>query len=385
MDNSYWEAWESQARAFVDNRFHDDKEFEKHVTKEVRETERYSVLREKFEGWGFSPSVDTFIQDLIDESGYWVSTRQKQGAWTVEVKPKNDGKFDPTQVQKALDAIDSRRDVGMWGLFCENKDVLTLANQLYSSAKTSIAKHGDLRDAVKEIGDYQLRNESHSNLGKFYDLRRVLYLFISAREQYKENLESALAGTEDDEIWFDERIKQFKNVAAEYVNTPNAHTRWLTSEISAWLLRPYTDLFVKGAKWVFPPSRIGAKWKHPWCIIVPLCISFLLFLLSVALVIGCYLFFTPLAAYGAAGLCGLLYARRYIKVRQFREDRKKLARLSYRVSHLCNEVKSGEYTAGEVIRRFREIEADDVLLPSIFVSVIALPEAKSIQKQISSS
>ena len=37
-----------------------------------------------------------------------------------------------------------------------------------------------------------------------------------------------------------------------------------------------------------------------------------------------------------------------------------------------NEVEYGKYNAGEVIRRFRETEADDLLFPSIFVSVIAL-------------
>jgi hypothetical protein len=376
MNKYFWEAWESQTRAFVDNRFHDDKELQKRVRQEVRETEQYGVLRQKFEAWGFSPSVDAYIQNLIDESGYWVSTQQKEGAWTVEVKPKNDGKFDSAQVQKALDAIDSRRRMGMWGLYCENRDVLTLADQLYSAAKTSLEKHGDLRDAVKEMGDYRLRDQSHPNASERDDLRRALFLFISARMQYEEDFDPGFAGTVDDEIWFDERIKHFQNVAAEYVDIPNAHARWLTSEIAAWLLRPYNDMLSRGATRSFPASRIGSKWKRPWCIVVPLCISCLLFLLSVALVIGCYLLFTPQAAYVAAGLCVLIYVRRYLQDREFRKERKKLVRLWQKVSYLCNEVKSGEYNVGEVIRRFREIEADDVYLPSIFVSVIALSEAK---------
>ncbi len=118
----------------------------------------------------------------------------------------------------------------------------------------------------------------------------------------------------------------------------------------------------------------GIGWKKPWRSVVPFCISALLLLLSVALVIGCYLFFTPTAAYGAAGISGLLYARRYVQARDFRKERARVTRLWRKVSELHNEVENGKYNAGEVIRRFREVEVDDLRLPSIFVSVIALSE-----------
>ncbi len=134
------------------------------------------------------------------------------------------------------------------------------------------------------------------------------------------------------------------------------------------------------AKERFAPNRIGARWKKPWCSVVPLCISALLLLLSLALVIGCYLLFTPMAAYGVAGIFGLLYAHRYLQAREFRKERARLTSLWGKVSDLHNELKSGIYNAGEAIRRFREIEADDVRLPSIFVSVIALPEAQPAEQ-----
>jgi hypothetical protein len=361
----------------MDARFYSDPEFAKRVRNEVLGVARYIGLREKFESWGFSPNLDEPVLHLIDESGYQVIPRQeKDGAWTVEVKPKNDGKLDPTRVQEALHRLEYVLDFPEhWELREDDRKVgETLATQLCSAAKTSLEKHGDLRDAVKEMGDYELRDWSHPNASKRNDLRRMLYLYVSAREQYKDDVDSHLGGTVYDESWFDDRIRQFQNVAAEYVKTPNAHTQWLTNEVSAWLLRPYMNMLGMGANRSFPLSRIGAGWKKPWCIVVPLCISALLFLLSVTLVIGCYLFFAPTAAYAAAGICGLLYARRYVQAREFRKGRERVARLWHKVSALHGEVESGKYNAGEVVRRFREFEADDLLLPSIFVSVIALPE-----------
>jgi hypothetical protein len=355
---------------------------EKRVENEVRKAvESVWELREKFEGWGFSP-LDPYVQDLIDESGYLVSTfHNPDGTWTAGTTPKSDRKFDPTRAQKALHEI-GRADGLVYGP--RPGDLRPLAGALYSAAKTSLEKHGDLRDAVKEMGDYELRDRSHPNASKRDDLRRILLLYVSAREQYKDDVDSHLGGTVYNAIWFDERIKQFQNVAAEYLDTPNAHTEWLTNQISAWLLRPYTELLRQGSTRSFLTERPGfvtdfirgIGWKKPWCTVVPLCISALLFLLSVALVIGCYLFFTPTAAYGAAALCGLVYARRYVQARRFRKERERVTRLWHKVSELHNEVEYGKYNAGEVIRRFREIEADDVRLPSIFVSVIALPEVQ---------
>jgi hypothetical protein len=371
----------------MDARLYNDPEFAKRVGNKVKEVAQYIGLRERFEGWGFSPSLDEDVQRLIDESGYRVTTRQgKDGAWTVEVKPKNDGKFDLTRAQEALQKLEYELDVGSWryqDLREDDREVLeTLATQLFSAAKTSLEKHGDLRDAVKEMGDYELRNRSHPNACKRDDLRRMLYLYVSACEQYKDDVGSHLGGTVDDAMWFDDRTKQFQNLAAEYVDTPNAHTKWLTNQISAWLLRPWTEILRQGATQSFLTERPGfvtdfiraIGWKKPWCTVVPFCISAVLLLLSAALVVGCYLFLTPMASYGAAGLCGLLYARRYIQARAFRKERVRITRLWHKVSELHNEVEYGKYNAGEVIRRFREIEADDLRLPSIFVSVIALSD-----------
>ena len=273
---------------------------EKRVENKVRKAAQ-SVweLREKFEGWGFS-LLDPYVRDLIDESGYSVGPIQNEdGTWTVLISRKSDGKFDPARAQEALHELE-RADGLVHGPL--RGDLRPLAAGLYSAAKTSLEKHGDLRDAV------------------------------------------------------------------------NAHTRWLTNEISASLLKPCMFALSRLAKERFPPSRIGAGWRKPWCTVVPLCISALLFLLSLTLVIGCYLLLAPTAGYGAAGICGLVYAQRYVGAREFRKERARLTRLWGKVSDLHNELNDGIYNAGEVIRRFREIEADDVRLPSIFVSVIALPE-----------
>jgi len=371
----------------MDDRLYNDPEFLKRVGNEVRELARHIGLREKFEGWGFSPSLDEDVQRLIDESGYRVTTRQgKDGVWTVEVEPKNDGKFDLARAKEALHKLEFELDLGFWrdqDLGEDDCKVLeTLATQLFSAAKTSIEMHGDLRNAVKEIGHYELRNQNHPNASKRHDLRHMLYLYVSACEQYEDDVDSHVAGTVDDAMWFDDRTKQFQNVAAEYVDTPNAHTKWLTNQISARLLRPWTEILRQGATQSFLTERPGfvaafikgIGWKKPWSTVVPMCISAFLFLLSVALVVACYLFSTPTTAYGAAGLCGLLYARRYVQACQFRKDRTRITRLWHKVSELHNEVEQGNYNAGEVIRRFRETEADDLRLPSIFVSVIALPE-----------
>ena len=360
-------------------------QFRKRVHQEAIEAEQHGELQNKFESWGFSPTVDKYVQDLIEESGYWVTAKRgEDGVWSIETRPKNDGKFDLASARKALDEIDARRRDGVWGLYCENKDLLALADKVCSVARTSLEKHGNLRDAVNAMGDYELRDRSHPNASKRDDLRRVLHHYVSAREEYKDEVDQRLAVTVDDAIWFDERIKQFQNVAAEYVDTPNAHTKWLTSQISAWLLRPRTEILRQGATQSFLTERPGfvtdfirgIGWKKPWRSVVPFCISALLLLLSVALVVGCYVLLTPLAAYVAAGLCGLLYARRYFQARRFRKERERVTRLWHKVSALHNEVESGRYNAEEIIRRFREIEADDLLLPSIFVSVIALPEVQ---------
>jgi hypothetical protein len=375
----------------MDDRLTDDDEFLERVISEVERLEECGYPREKLERWGFLPVVDNCVQHLIDESGYRVWARQEGGSWTVEVTPKNDGKLDPQRARKALDDINSKRMVRVWvweGKYSENKDVLAMADQLYSAARTSLEKHGDLRDAVKEIGDYELRNWSHPNASKRRDLRRMLCLYVSAREQYKDDIDSHLGGTAGDAIWFDERVTQFQNVAGEYVDTPNAYTKWLTNQISAWLLRPWTEMLRQGATQSFLTERPGfvtefirgVGWKKPWRTVVPFCISALLLLLSVALVVGCYLLLRPVAAYSAAGLCGLLYARRYSQARRFRKERERITRLWHKVSDLHHEVEHGKYNAREVIRRFREIEADDLRLPSIFVSVIALREVDPTSK-----
>jgi hypothetical protein len=206
----------------------------------------------------------------------------------------------------------------------------------------------------------------------------VLYSYVRAREDYNDGVNQHVATTTAyDAVWFDERIAQFQRVAAKYVKTPNAHTGWLTSEISAWLLRPCADLLGHGATRVFPANRIGARRKAPWSTLVPIGISVLLFLLACALIAGCYLFVSPTVAYVVAGLCGLLYIRRYIQWREFNKERARITRLWHKVSHLHNEVKSGAYNPGEIIRVFRNIVDDDALLPSVFVSVIALPESPS--------
>ncbi|MGH9351520.1 MAG: hypothetical protein ACRD18_08100 [Terriglobia bacterium] len=378
----------------ISHRFYDDPEFAKRVGKEVRKTAVcVDELKEKFEAWGFSPIVDSCVQELIDESGYRVSAELEEDAWTVEIEPEDKGKFDPAGAQHALDDIDMLRSAGDWHREGENEDVFTLADALYSAARSSLKKHGDLRDAVNEMGDYVLRDRSHPNAGTRNNLRRILYYYVSAREQYNDYsarrreanrvragqpLLSSYARGERiaDAEWFDERTKEFQNVAAEYLETPNAHTRWLTNEICAWLVRPYLDFLFLQATELFPPNRIGARRKEPWCSVVPLCVSALLFLLSVALITGCYLFFTPVAGYAAAGLCGLAYARRYVQLREFGKERKKITHLWHKACALYSEVENGKYNAGEVIRRFRELAAHDLLLPSIFVSVISLPEVK---------
>lgn len=382
--------------------------FGKRVDNEVSETEEYvSELRDKLTGWGFSPTLDKYVWDLISNSGYWVSPGGEEGAWTVEVRPKDDGKFDLVRAQEVLHSLDRELKFGHWEWSWsgsqlredDHKVLKTLAMQLCSAATSSLEKHGDFRDAVKEMGDYALRGWSHPNASKRDDLRRMLDAYVRAREEYKDDVACYLAGKAPDPDrwgrepggtddfleryvaerhqhmdWVDERVKQFKQVAAMYVDTSNAHTQWFTSEISASLLEPYMFVLGRSDNQLFPLSRIGAGRKEPWCIVIPLWISVLLFLLSVALVIGCYLLFTPMAAYGAAGLCGLVYARRYVQARQFRKERVRQTRLWHKVSDLHNEVENGKYNAGEVIRRFREIEADDLRLPSIFVSVIALRE-----------
>jgi hypothetical protein len=369
----------------MDDRFSNDPEFAKRVDNEAIELAAM-FLQEKLQSWGFSPGLDKYVWDLIYGSGYQVTTSLKDdGAWTVEIELNNDAKFDLTRAQKALHSLEHKLDFpGHWYLPKDDRKVVeTLARQISSAAKTSLEKHGDLRDAVKEMRDYELRNRNHPNASKWTDLHGMLLQYVRAREQYKDELDSHLDGTVDDAIWFDDRIKQFQKVAADYVSTPNAHTNWLTNQISAWLLRPWIELLRQGATQSFLTERPGfvtgfirgIGWKKPWRTVVPFCISVLLFLFAVALVIGCYLFLTPTAAYGAAGLCGLLYARRYVQAQRFRKERERGARLYRKVSSLHNEVESGIYNASEVIRRFREIEADDLLLPSIFVSVIALPEA----------
>jgi hypothetical protein len=368
---------------------------EKRIENEVRKAAHFvEELREKFEGWGFSPTLDLYVQDLIDESGYSVGhIRNKDGTWTDLTSRKSDGKFDPAHAQSALNDLKTV----LWGwdlglvhgqLREEDRKVLgTLAAGLYSAAKTSLEKHGDLRDAVKEMSDYRLRERSHPNVGKRDLLHYVLHLYVSAREQYEADEGLYLAGEDpyggvvgwQNWEWgrrFDHNQAELQNVAAAYVRLPDVQTRWLTNEISASLLKPYMFGLGLLAKQRFPPNRIGAGWKKPWCIVVPLCVSALLFLLSLSLVIGCYLLLAPMAAYGAAGICGLLYARRYVQAREFGKERARYARLWGEVSDLHKEVKSGIYNAGEAVRRFREIEADDVRLPSIFVSVIALPEVQ---------
>lgn len=357
-------------------------ERQERLRKEVKETECLSELQEKFEGWGFSPTVDKYVQNLIDESGYWVHGQLEGTPWKVEIEPKNDGKFDLARARKALNELSDMHRAWELGLDCKNKDLVTLAGQLCSAAKTSLEKHGDLRDAVKEMGDYKLRDWSNPNASKRGDLRRILYLYVSAREQYKEDVDSHFAPTrtsEDIMGWLDERVRQFISVAAEYVDTPNAHTQWLTSEISAWLLRPCIDTLGRGVAWSFPANRIGARWKQPWCVVVPWCISillFLLFLFSVMVVVAVYEDRSALPVCVAAGLYGLMYARRYLQTREFRKERERLTRVCCRISRLHNEVKNGKYNVGEVIRQFRQFETDDLGLPSIFVSVIALPKLK---------
>jgi hypothetical protein len=364
----------------------EDKKREKRVENEVRKAAQ-SVweLREKFEGWGFSPTLDPYVQDLIDESGYLVSTfHNPDGTWTAGTTPKSDGNFDSARAKKALRELESRLSVWHFRLVHgelpeEDRKVLgTLAAGLSSAAKASLEKHGDLRDAVEEMGDFHLRNRSHPNAGKRDDLYRILHLFVSTRERHEDDVETFLAGKHSQGLLdlVAERDKEFQNLAAAYLRSPNAHTRWLSNEICASLLKPYMFALGLIAKQKFPPSRVGAEWKKPWCIVVPLCISALLFFLSVTLVIGCYLFVAPPAAYGAAAICGLLFARRYVQAREFRAERARNARLWGKVCDLHNEVKSGIYNAGEVNRRFREIEADDIRLPSIFVSVIALNEVQ---------
>ena len=366
-------------------RLQNDPEFAAQVADEVRDVAEYIGLREKFESWGFAPVVDRYVQGLIDESGYRVTTSQEKGGdWAVTMQPKNDGKFDSALARKPLDELDTRRNNGTSGLNGENKDLLTLADKLSSAARTSLEKHGDLRDAVKEMGDYILRNQRHPNASKRDDLHGVLHLFVTAREQYERDVESYFGGTLDDITWFDERVKQFQDIAEKYLDTPNAHTRWLTDQISAWLLRPYTEVLRQSSSrssLTGPPDLVsdfikGMGWKKPWSTVVSLSISALLFLLFVALVVACYRFFNPMAAYGVAGLWLLFHARRYIQARMFRKERARLMRSWSKVCDLHNELTGGIYNAGEVIRRFREIEADGVALPSIFVGVISLPEGQ---------
>lgn len=238
-------------------------------------------------------------------------------------------------------------------------------------------KHGDFREATKEMGDYVLRNWNHPNAGRRSDLRDILTSYVSAREKYNDEVKEHFAiRTSDAATWFNDRINQFQSVAANYVKTPNAHTGWLTGEIAAWLLRPYSDQMGKDATMPFPPNRIGAKRKAPWNVIVPKCVSAVLFALAGALIAACYSFFSPTAGYAVLALCGILFARRYVQMRDFKKERAKVLRLWRKVYHLHDEVERGTYNSREIIRLFRRIEDDDVLLPSIFLSVIALAEPK---------
>jgi len=362
--------------------YSDDPNFGKRADDGVQEAaEHVSELLD----WGFSPALNKYVWDLV-ESGYQVLPRSQGTAWAPEIKPTDDRKFDLTRAQRALHDLRLKLDLELWhlGQRESTKDLFNLATQLCSVASRSLEKHGDFRDAVKEMGDYVLRDWSHPNAAKRWDLYRVLELYSHAREAFKfraSEFDSGAYGLlySDYAGWIDSAVEEFRDAAAVYLKTSNAHTQWLTSEISASLLEPYVFLLWRGARRLYPLSRLGAGWREPWCNIVPLCISALLLLLSLALVVGCYVFVSPTAAYVAAGLGGLLYARRFVQAREFRKQRGRVARLWGKVSDLCKDVKTGECNVGEVIRRFREADADDLRLPSIFVSVIGLLEVKPVK------
>lgn len=381
-----------------------EREFEKKIEREVSKIQEH-VLGKVFAVWGFAPPLERLVWNLIDVSGYMFLPERDNDAWTVKVEPTSAGKFESAKAQEALDNLEAElrfsafagkfhplvfqdleanvrfrkraHDGGFhWYELSESdfKELESLATRLHSAASRSLQEHGDFSGAINEIKDWKLRGWNHPNAQKRADLVRLLDAYVRAGEAYddgvNEHFERLTAG---DVGWFRERLNEFECVAATYADTPNAHTRWLTSEIAAWLLRPSFDLIGYYATRPYPRYRLGAKRKTPWCAIIPMSISVLLFLSACAFVAACYLLINLLVALAAGGLCGVFFARRYIYSWDFQRERGKTARLWQRVAHLHDEVKNGSYNSGEIIRLFKQAADQDALLPSIFVSVIALP------------
>jgi hypothetical protein len=387
MDDRFWDDSKSAKHGVIGglpewyykDRFCHDREFAKRISKECAEAEeRVADLRKRLEGWGFFPFLDNRVRAVINKSGYRVWAKDTEGTWTVEVTPMGSGKFDSSRAKNSLDELDSGLEGG-WisGGAYENEEILHLATQLAQAVKSSLQRHGDFRDAVKEMGDYELRDRSHPNSIKRGNLQHILWRYLSTREQYKDEVDQHREATPEDESWWGERIEQFRTLAAEYVATQDAHTRWLAKEISAWLLRPYLDLLARGARTSFVAQHgfiaailIGLRVRQRWRVGTCLAVSGLSFLLCASAAVGCYLFMAPTAAYILAGICGLMYARRYLQARRFWKGREKLCRVQEKVSDLYREVESGKYNTRELIRRFREIEAEGFRPPSIFVSAI---------------
>jgi hypothetical protein len=351
--------------------------FRENVDREVERSLRYIAdVRDKLAGWGFSPTLDKYVWDVICASGYRVSPEGEKGSWTAKFTPQDDGKFDRSAAREAVAELHRELEFGLWSLHeGENHEVLGLATRLSSAAAKSLETHGDLRDAVNELSNYVVRGWNHPNEDKKGDLYRVLHAHIAAREEYENDVRRNSARATSDADWLDERLRDFQSVALLYVRTPNAHTPWLTNEISASLLQ--THLFALSIRTdrTIPATRIGATMVKPWNVIVPLTISALLFLVSVAFVIVCYVLVNPTLGYGAAGLCALFYFRRLRQSKKLKKERARFASIRQKTLGLYTEVKNGAYNLDETIRRFREINAafDDFQLPTIFVSVIAVP------------
>jgi hypothetical protein len=378
--------------------FCEDETFRRQVLEKLDEIERSCYeLREKFESWGFCPPLDRLVRELIRASGYAFRVHQDGGDWGVTTWPVQLSKFDPAQAKKAID--DLKEGLTPFGHITrggpdvhdapgdplmqfslrkdEIKDQANLAATLCLAASASVEKHGDLRDAAKHLGDYELRDQSHPNATKRDNLHRILCHYVTARERYLNEAQGRLATWQWNQTWFDTRLRQFLSVAAEYVDTPDAHTPWLTSQICAWLLRPLSDMLDQAASRAFPPGRIGAELRPPWSVIVPLSLSAFLLVISVALAAGSYLLIAPVAGYAVAGLCALAYARRYVVWRDFMKDRNGAVRLSGKVAALRMEVETGVYDPIETIGRFRSIAREGLLLPSIFVTVMRLHDSQS--------
>jgi hypothetical protein len=349
-----------------------DRKFRERVAKEVAETEQYVTdLRDKLIAWGFSPSLDECAWNVIHESGYFISPHEANGQWTAELRPRSE--YDKMRLQASVEALERELK---WGFFRHGEDknehVLALAKALSTAATESLKQHGDLRDALNEMARYAERAWNHPNHEKRGDLYKVLDLYVSANERYKDSVKEHSDSATPETEWLDEGIRSFRAAAEVYVSTKNAHAPWLTNRIAASLLQPYIVSIKKASTRFFPATRWGATYKEPWCVIVPLVLALLLFVASVAVVVACYLLLGPLWAAVAGGLCLLMYARRYREMANFRKEKAKLIGLGHKLAVLHDEVDGGAYNVEETIRRFKELEKDDLWLPSTFASVVAI-------------